>query len=123
MPFTPAKSGKVKSIELGLSYFEGTNSLSVALAKDKGGLPGKTMKSFTVMDIPPGGSCCDIESVGPGTKVKAGVQYWVVVTASADTWGGWNEDTTNMSGNFAFDPGTGWTLTSGTLGAFRVLGK
>jgi hypothetical protein len=123
-PFTPTASATLKSIQLALSYFAGANSLTVSLAKDSGGLPGKTIKSFTVTDVPPGGSCCDVEAVAPkGVKVKAGKTYWVVVTASADTWGGVNENNINVSGTFAFDNGTGWQLTSGTLGAFRVLGK
>jgi hypothetical protein len=124
MPFTPSASYKLTSIQIALAYFEGANSLTVALAKDKGGLPGKTMASFTVTDVPPGGSCCGIEAVTPkGVKVKANTTYWVVVTAQNDTWGGWDEDSTGQSGTFAFDTGTGWQLTSGPLGAFAVIGK
>jgi hypothetical protein len=124
MPFTPSSTYKLTSIQLALAYFAGANSLDVALAKDKGGMPGKTITSFTVTNVPPGGDCCDIEAVTPvGVKVKAGLTYWVVVSAEADTWGGWDQDSTGASGTFAFDAGSGWQVTSGTLAAFAVIGK
>lgn len=123
-PFTPAASGKLTEIDLGLGWVTGANSVTVVLAADKKGLPGKTITTFTASGLDSFGDCCDlvVDSV-KGAKVKAGKQYWVIVSASADTWAVWNQNSTNVSGPFAYDTGTGWQITSGVTGAFAVLGK
>lgn len=123
-PFTTDRPGLLRKVQLALSYFTGANSLSISLRADANGLPGKTLHTFKVGDIPPGGSCCDVEVVSPKVMLLRGnTTYWVVAIAKADTWGGWNLNNINANGPFAIDVGSGWEMTSGTLGAFRVLGE
>jgi len=124
IPFTTARPGLVSKVQLGLSYFAGTNAISISLRADDGGLPGKALHTFVVSDIPPGGSCCEVMVAGPKVMlVKGSTTYWIVAQAKGDTYGGWNLNTANMDGPFAINVGNGWQSTTGTLGALRVLGE
>lgn len=127
MPFTPDKNYSVKTITVAVGYVAGTNGATVSLNADAGGLPGAVIKKGALTGLPVFGTCCTTVSMGAkGSAVTAGTQYWVVVQTdkkTADTWDAWNYNNVGMSGAFAFDPGTGWVLTSGPTSAYSVLGK
>lgn len=127
MPFTPAKNYTVKTINVAVGWVAGTNGAAISLNEDSGGVPGAVIKKGSVTGLPTFGTCCVTASIGAkGAPVVAGTQYWVVVKTdkkTADTWDAWNFNNIGAAGTFAFDSGTGWQLTSSTLGAFSVVGK
>lgn len=86
--FTPAVTKKATEITVGVGYVSGTNSITVALYSDNGGgLPGTELASGTVGNFPVFGSCCGTGTVTiPATKLIAGTQYWVVFSASGNTF-------------------------------------
>jgi len=131
MAFTPSANATVTRIGLAISYISGDNEVAVSLNADSGGLPGASLASFTVSNLPDLGGCCttEIENVS-GIAVTAGTQYWVVVqttTPDSTTWAAWNENDTNQTTQpFAYQnsqQGSGWFPTEGILGAFGVAGK
>jgi len=128
MPFTPKKASTVKQIDVAVGYVEGTNEIVISLDADTSGLPGKTIHKWHFKNMPTFGSCCTLDTVkyAKGLKVKAKKQYWVTVTTDttdADLWGAWNQVWNGATGGWAFSTNGGaWTATSGTLGAYNVLG-
>jgi hypothetical protein len=127
MPFTPDKNYAVKTVTVAVGYVTGTNGVTISLNQDAGGVPGAVIKRGRVTGLPSFGSCCVTASIGTkGAAVAAGTTYWVVVNTdkkSADTWNAWNWNNVGMQGAFAFNNGTGWQASSGTLAAFSVAGK
>ncbi len=127
MPFTPNKNYAVKTITVAVGYVAGTNGVSVSLNADAGGLPGAVIKKASVTGLPVFGTCCVTASIGAkGSPVTAGTQYWVVVKTdkkTADTWDAWNMNNLGVTGDFAFNTGTGWQLTNGPTAAYSVMGK
>lgn len=127
MPFTPGKNYAVKKITVGVGYVAGTNGVYVSLNADNGGVPGAVIKKGNPTGLPTFGTCCATVSIGGGgAPVTAGTQYWVVVKTTKkqpDTWDAWNINNIGASGPFAFNTGSGWQTTSGTLGAFSVKGN
>lgn len=130
MPFTPSVNATVTSIGVAISYIGGDNEVAVSLNADSGGLPGATLGSFDISNLPGMGECCttEVESI-PGVAVTAGTQYWIVVqttTPSDTTWAAWNENDTNQTSQpFAYQnsqQGSGWFATEGILGGFGVAG-
>lgn len=130
MPFTPSVNATITRIGVAVSYISGDNEIVVSLNADSGGLPGTSLASFTLSNLPALGECCttEVESVS-GVPVTAGTQYWIVVqttTPSSTTWAAWNENDTNQTTQpFAYQnsqQGSGWIPTEGILGAFGVGG-
>jgi hypothetical protein len=122
MPFTPKKSATATEIKIGLTYDNsGANGGTVALYSDSGGLPGTSLKSADVKNLPTFGTCCTVATakLGKGVKVKAKTQYWAVGTtdttyaASVDVW---NYVYGDATGNFAFrQSGGSWNSYDSTL--------
>jgi hypothetical protein len=124
MPFV-GNGGRVTQIDLGLTYFGGTNAAIVQLSADSGGLPGMVLRSWTVEGMPFYGTCCEVTTVtaSPSIPVRAGKQYWVAVLPSADdTSEVWNWTADDLQGPFASDLGSGWSSYFDHVSAFRVLG-
>jgi len=130
MPFTPSVNATVTRIGVAISYIAGDNEVVVSLNADSGGLPGASLGSFTLSNLPSLGECCttELESVS-GVPVSAGTQYWIVAQStnpSSTTWAAWNENDTNQNTQpFAYQnsqQGSGWFATEGILGAFAVAG-
>jgi hypothetical protein len=89
IPFTPAANSHVEELQLAVGIISGTNLLNVTLAADGGGIPGKSLASKTVSNVPEAWTCCKLVTVkfkSPGISVTAGTQYWIVAT-SDDSFG------------------------------------
>ena len=129
LPFTPGANYDLSQIDVALGYVSGTNSFMLSLVNDNGGRPGTTvLDSWTVSTTANLGTCCALDTVTPnGTDVLlGGVQYWLVAApGAADSWAGWNWNTTGARGTVAQSTdGISWGLfPNTTLGAFDVLGN
>ena len=70
-------------------------------------------------------TCCPTTINLPVTvPIGAGRTYWVIARAgTSTTWDGWNWNYYGTTGTFAYSAnGTTWGTTSGTIGAFDVIG-
>jgi len=135
MPFTPKKKATAIQIKIALEYYGvGTNGATVALYSDASGLPGRSLKSVDITNLPTFGTClnlgisCTVDTVklGKGVKLKAKRQYWVVGTTDSttqDTVDEWNYVYGDGTGNFAFrQSGGNWNSYNSTLCAYGVFG-
>jgi hypothetical protein len=123
-PFT-GNGGRLTQIDLALTHYGGTNAATVELHADSAGLPGELLRTWSVTDLPPYGSCCPVTSLAasPSIPVGTGKVYWIVVTPGADdTSVVWNWNTQGAAGTWADDLGSGWSPFTGILSAYRVLG-
>lgn len=134
VPFTPTTNISVTEIQVsvgwGGSSNSGTNGVTISLAADSNGLPGKTLASANLTGLSDFGSCCVVTTVKDpaGYPVTAGTQYWVVVgtsTATQNTYDGWAMNSTDMrSAHFAtYSGSSGWGPTEGVMPGYAVLGQ
>lgn len=130
LPFTPSMNATVTRIGVAVSYISGDNEVTVSLNADNSGLPGASLASFTISNLPSLGECCatEVQTIS-GISVTAGTQYWIAVqptTPDSSTWAAWNDNDTNQTTqNFAFQnsqDGSGWFSSQGIFGAFAVAG-
>jgi hypothetical protein len=128
-PFTPTANALVTEIETGIGYVEGTNQITISLDASSSGLPGKTLKSWSVTNMPTFGDCCtlNVSKDKKGIKVKKGTEYYVAATTTssdADLWGAWNFNYAFTEGDFAYNINdAGWDTEDSYLGAVGVFGK
>ena len=87
--FTPTADATVTKLEVSAGrQGGGTTGFELGLYNDAGGVPGTVIKSSHVSRLPNYGECCQlaVANAPSGIPVKAGTQYWVVVsTTAADT--------------------------------------
>lgn len=127
-PFTPSSNATVEKIAVAVGYVSGTNEVTISLNVDNGSLPGSSLASANVSNLPPFASCCQFEvaNFATGVPVTAGTQYWVVVqttTPTSDTSAAWNDNDTNQTLQpFAYYSNGLWQSAEGILGAFAVVG-
>jgi carbon monoxide dehydrogenase subunit G len=125
VPFTPNFTFTLHGISLPLSYSGGDNNATISLLADSGGLPGNTLDSWVVSnlpsDSPPPGTTTVLDTFN--TMLQAGQQYWVEVQAFGDTLIQWYENGLGFTGGME-NNGSGWQpLTgAGSLPAFSVTG-
>jgi hypothetical protein len=132
--FTPTVAAKFSSLDIALSNFSVTNTdtLAVSLDANKGGVPGATLESFTVL---PGVLGTFGNNNAPLVlnsflmpPLTAGTEYWVTVsdvTAGATDTNVWSLNSTGDMSSTAIsaDGGTTWFAPSGmTPGAYQVNG-
>lgn len=101
VPFIPNANHTVNRIVVAASLFKGTNKLVAGFYDDDGGVPGTLLKSWSITDLPPTGSCCVVESINDdaGLPVIGGKQYWVALgtdASDADTHAAWNSNDTDI---------------------------
>jgi hypothetical protein len=130
--FTPAGDALVTEIDAAVEHGSGTNEIDIVLYADKGGVPGKALKSFKVTGLEGISSCCGL-AVGKnrtGIAVTGGTPYWVAVITDKggpDMFGAWVDNTTDeiSAGDFAVNSGTGWQSAGSIIPrvAFAVYGK
>jgi len=78
--FTPHVSANLTEIDLPISYYSGTNAITVALYTDQLDAPGSIVKTWTFANLSSFNTCCTyLAATSPGTRVYAGRKYWVVV--------------------------------------------
>jgi hypothetical protein len=118
-------------IDVALSNSNGTNSASLMLCEDSGGVPGTAIESWTVTDLPAFGSTStELQAVLPTSIVTllGGQDYWVVAAAiTADTYDIWNLDGngSGAGGLMAQNTGSGWATAElpDSQMAFAVQGE
>ena len=97
--FTPSATFKLTSFDIALGYVDtfpnppGPNQAEVFLDSDAGGLPGSTIESWDLSNLPTDncGPCplTTVTSVGNPTLI-AGNQYWIVATGGLQTFDNWS---------------------------------
>jgi len=124
MAFKPLSTFDLSQIDLGITWVGNTNSVIVSLEKESSGLPGATIQSWTLSNLPPNGSTNAIETVSPVSTVEliAAQQYWIAVAGVGDASAVWNWNVVGATGPYAQSGGGSFVLNNGTLGAFGVLG-
>lgn len=129
-PITPSKDATVSEIVEAVGYVTGTNSVTVALMSDNGGLPGDVLQEKTVKNLDTFGNCCNVavDKIKDGIQLKGGTTYWVAAILPQKkqytTWDAWNYSTENTSSvPAAFYNGTSWVQTTAQYSAFAVYGK
>jgi hypothetical protein len=138
MAFTPTADATVTKIETSAGrQSSGTAGLELGLYSDAGGVPGKAIKSFHVSKLPVYGQCCAVSTANDkaGIPVKAGTQYWVVVSTTpkdTDIYA-WAFNSTDMrphlgaywcKGSSQYCQNSGkWVPTNYVQFGFAVLGR
>lgn len=128
MQFTPAEDTKVTEIDAGVGWVQGTNSITIGLYADNGGVPGSKLGSGDASGLGTFGDCCSMASAKVKASVTGGTPYWVVVSATGNTWAAWSLNTTDQVdlGTAAYSNDGGGSWTSGValpVPAFEVKGK
>jgi len=124
MAFTPSSNFDLSQINLGITWVGNTNSVNVSLETDSAGLPGTTIESWTLTNLPPVGSTNLIETISPVSTIelRAWQQYWIAAAGVGDASAVWNWNIVGATGAYAQSDGGSFVLNQGTLGAFDVLG-
>jgi hypothetical protein len=127
--FTPAADGKVAEIDAGVGWVQGTKSVTIGLYDDNGGVPGSVIASGAATALGGFGDCCTMASVQlKKASVTGGTPYWVVVTASGNTWDAWSLNSTDqvdiVTAAYSSDGGASWTAGLALPApSLQVLGK
>jgi len=129
-PVTPSADATVTQIVEAVGYVTGTNSVTIALMDDNGGVPGNILQKKTVKNLDTFGNCCNVavDKFRTGVPVKAGTTYWVAALlpkkSQASTWDAWNLSTADQDVvPAAFYNGTTWVQTNANYSAFAVYGR
>jgi len=126
-PFIPKSNAEVTEIEVAVSYYSGTNGVTISLNTDKSSLPGKPLHTWNLTNLPTFGTCCKLDMIkdAKGLKVIKSKQYWIVARtnkSTESTGDAWDFTWNDSIGKKAFNDGSGWQLNSGNLGALGVFG-
>jgi hypothetical protein len=129
-PITPTKNATISEIVEAVGYVAGTDSVTVALMADSGGIPGAVLQQKTVKNLETFGDCCAVavDKLKTGVPVTAGTTYWIGAILpsknQATTWDAFNFSTVNTNTvPFAFFNSNGWNASSGPYTGFAVYGK
>jgi hypothetical protein len=127
--FRPKADHTVTEIQVGVTYVQGTNGVTLSLNADNQDRPGKALHTWQFANLPDFGTCCTLQTgkLTTGIKVKRGKLYWVVLRTSAktqDTWDVWNYDINGQQGPWSNNIGSGWSKgATQQLNAFGVFGQ
>jgi hypothetical protein len=111
--------------QLALQYHSGANALDVLLMSNSGGLPGSTLETIHVVNIPTGPSLVTAVS-STDTLLTPGANYWLVAVASNDTYLTWMMNGQGQANHLAYEINhgsgpLGWQTSSGSTDvAFSV---
>ena len=135
--FTPAVNATVTEIDVSLGDQSGGSAgIEVGLYDDASGIPGNKIKSVHVSKLPRYGECCGVTTATfKGIPVKAGTQYWVLIsttTKDTDIYA-WAFNSTDMRAHLAAYRCTGsqnycgnnsgkWVAYQYVKNGFQVLG-
>jgi hypothetical protein len=129
-PITPAADATVTQIVEAVGYVTGTNSVTIALMTDNGGVPGAVLQEKTVKNLDTFGNCCNVakDKLRTPVQVTAGTTYWVAALLpkkkQASTWDAWNLSSENQNTvPAAFYDGSSWVQTTAPYAAFAVYGQ
>jgi hypothetical protein len=130
-PFVPAKTGPATEIRLALTWSVGDNGpMQARIARDSGGIPGKTLGLAIVPGgLPPFDACCKLQIVAlhRALTLQRGVTYWLIVRPARTTQAtvdNWQNNTTGAGGNVSGNTGKQWrnTYVKRGLPAFEIRG-
>ena len=129
--FTPAADHTLTRVEVAVGYSQqGQNGVVISVNDDNGGVPGKSLKKWSVLGLPRFGSCCTtiVKTDKAGIALTGGKQYWIVLktnSSETDTVDGWNVSDADQidSANTASFDGSTWHAFQAVPGvAFAVKG-
>jgi hypothetical protein len=97
--FTPNATGQLDSMELGLYYLLGTNSVTLRLSLDTGGLPGAPIWQTSAPPAAMWGQLMSVTNIG-GPTINSGQQYWLeaVAPVTPQTLHSWDANNQNDKG-------------------------
>jgi hypothetical protein len=103
--FTSAADHVATVVRIAVGWVSGTNGLIISLNADRKGLPGKTLASMHVSNLPDFGSCCalDVLMSATGIPLSSGKQYWIVAKtgrAEENTQAAWDFNDTDQLDSF-----------------------
>jgi hypothetical protein len=130
MSLTPNANYDLVRVDVAVTYVSGLNGMTLILAENSDGVPGKVLGSAPFTDMPDFGTCCKLETKKVTSNlhlpVKAGQTDWLYpLPAKTTSYLVWNYDTTNESGNGAISQNNGKTWVQAPLspfGAFDLYG-
>ena len=98
------------SAQLALEYHGGANAVDVLLMADGGGVPGSTLETIHLTNIPVGPALVTATSTA-NTLLTPGTNYWLAAVASNDTYMTWMSNSQGQMNHLAYrtDHGTGPT--------------
>jgi hypothetical protein len=123
--FVPGANYTITSIALALTHAGGPNVYKVSLHADSLGLPGTTLRAWTISNVAPFGTCCALAVVRSWSAlpVQQGVLYWVVASPESKTsYGAWNWNSRGALGPITYTNNGIWLGFTGTQSAFAVYG-
>jgi hypothetical protein len=133
VPFTLTANHTVYALEASVGYVEGTNSVTLSLNADSGGLPGTALATADSTNLENYGSCCQLAIIKDpaGIPVTAGTQYWVVASTdstNSDVFDAWAFNSTDMRETYTYafqnaNTGGAWESSEGLLPGWAVIGK
>ncbi len=129
LQFTPAANAKVTEIDAGIGLADGTNAVVLSLYDDNGGVPGNLIATGTATGLGAFGDCCTMATVKiKKASVTAGTPYWVVASATGDSWDAWafnsTDETDVLTAAYSSDGGSTWSPGAAVPAmSFQVLGK
>lgn len=128
--FTPSGNFTLTQIDVAISNSEAPISVTLSLDHASGGLPGATIESWTITDLPIFGvPPIVVQTVTPVSPVSlvSGTEYWLAASAAGDTIDAWNFALAGPNAPAALNTGSGWALQTLTppefSGAFDVEGS
>jgi hypothetical protein len=98
--FTPQSDATIGKIVVAMAHVSGENTFTLNLLDDDGGLPGATIASWKIKNVPDYGACCEVTMKKKlAIPVTGGTQYWLAITtrARSDSYGAWNRNDTDQA--------------------------
>ena len=129
--FTPAADHTLTRVEVAVGYSgQGQNGVVISVNDDNGGVPGKSLKKWSVSGLPVFGTCCTIvvKTDNTGIALTGGKQYWIVLSTNSgetNTVDGWNvsdADQIDQANLASWDGSTWHTFQTAPGLAFAVKG-
>ena len=124
--FTPSRTSRLISLELGISFDEGTNALDVWLMTDENGWPGTIIENVQVFNLPQfGSSATELTNAASVLRplLRLGTPYWVAASGvESHSFFAWNWNVTGDIGIVGRIDGGPWMRDPGIkpAGALRV---
>jgi hypothetical protein len=123
--FTSNADFRLTSFNIAIGYVDtfatapGPDQALVSLESDSGGLPGNTIESWTLTNLPIDCFPCPLTTVTPVSEpiLKGGTPYWIVVTGGLETFDVW----TFTSFAKPFQPLAAHTITNGVDSGWQLV--
>ena len=90
------------SAQLALEYHSGANAVDILLMSNVGSLPGSTIETIHLANIPTGPTLVTATS-SINTFLTPGTNYWLVASAPKDTYMSWMMNSQGQSNHLAYE--------------------